>query len=200
MFRVLAAALLVALGRPVEPARPAALAIAEARYQRVGGVDQWITIRGANAGSPVLLFLHGGPGDIQSPLPKVYQPLEQNFVLVQWDQRGAGRTLARAGMQQQASLEQLTRDGIELAEYLRGYLQTTSLTLVGHSWGSTVSDTRSGALRADDARGGIRGGVVTRPFTPAAIDRKEPRLRSGDLTTIQSAHTPGWRNWQTHRT
>src|SRR5262245_14581049 len=106
MFRVLSATLLVVLARPVEPARPAALEIAEARYQRIGGVEQWITIRAAKASNPVLLFLHGGPGDIQSPLPEIYEPLEQNFVFVQWDQRGAGRSLARAGMQQPASLEQ----------------------------------------------------------------------------------------------
>src|SRR5262245_10928819 len=133
---VLPAALLALLTLPVETARRADLQIAEARYQTIGGAEQWITIRGANAANPVLLFLHGGPGDIQSPLSDIYQPLEQNFVLVQWDQRGAGRTLARAGRQQPVSLEQLTRDGIELAEYLRSYLHATSLTLVGHSWGS----------------------------------------------------------------
>jgi pimeloyl-ACP methyl ester carboxylesterase len=137
MFRiVLASAFLSLLALPVRTAPLAALEIAEARYQGIGGVEQWITIRGAKAASPVLLFLHGGPGDIQSPLTDIYQPLEQNFVLVQWDQRGAGRTLAKAGMQQPVSLEQLTRDGIELAEYLRGYLHTTNLTSVGHSWGS----------------------------------------------------------------
>jgi pimeloyl-ACP methyl ester carboxylesterase len=137
MFRIVPpAALLVLLTLPVETAPRADLQIAEARYQSIGGVEQWITIRAANAANPVLLFLHGGPGDIQSPLTDIYQPLEQNFVLVQWDQRGAGRTLARAGLQQPASLEQLTRDGIELAEYLRGYLHTTNLTLLGHSWGS----------------------------------------------------------------
>jgi pimeloyl-ACP methyl ester carboxylesterase len=137
MFRiVLPLALLALLAPPVQPAPIAQAAIAEARYQSIGGVEQWITIRGANAANPVLLFLHGGPGDIQSPLPDIYRPLEQNFVLVQWDQRGAGRTLARAGMQQPVSLEQLTRDAIELAEYLRGHLHTTNLTIVGHSWGS----------------------------------------------------------------
>jgi pimeloyl-ACP methyl ester carboxylesterase len=83
------------------------------------------------------LFLHGGPGDTQSHLTSVYGPLERNFVLVQWDQRGAGKTLARAnGANQTTSLERLVEDGIELAEYARGYLGTNNLSLIGHSWGS----------------------------------------------------------------
>jgi pimeloyl-ACP methyl ester carboxylesterase len=136
MLRFVTWTLLAVFSLPVETAPRAQRQLAEARYQSIGGVEQWITIRGATAAAPVLLFLHGGPGDIQSPLPDIYQPLEEHFVLVQWDQRGAGRTLARAGLQQAVSLEQLTRDGIELAEYVRRYLHTTNLIVVGHSWGS----------------------------------------------------------------
>jgi len=111
--------------------------IEEARFLPIGGIEQWITIRGDNRSNPVLLFLHGGPGDTQSHLTSVYGPLEHNFVLVQWDQRGAGKTLARAdGANQTASLERLVEDGIELAEYARGYLRTNNLSLIGHSWGS----------------------------------------------------------------
>jgi pimeloyl-ACP methyl ester carboxylesterase len=66
-----------------------------------------------------------------------WEPLERDYVVVQWDQRGGGRTLARAGTADQTtSLEQLTLDGVELARYLRGYLRTDSVVLVGHSWGS----------------------------------------------------------------
>jgi hypothetical protein len=69
--------------------------IHEDRFVRIGGIEQWVTIRGADRDNPVLL-LHGGPGDTQSPLASVYTPIEHDFVLVQWDQRGAGKTLARA--------------------------------------------------------------------------------------------------------
>lgn len=104
---------------------------------RLGGIQQWITIRGEDRSKPVLLYLHGGPGDAQSSLPSVYAPLEKDFVLVQWDQRGAGRTLGHLDPDTQpTSLPQLISDAVELAKYLQSYLHTDKVVLMGHSWGS----------------------------------------------------------------
>jgi len=112
-------------------------AIEEARFLTLGGIEQWITVRGTNRGNPVLLFLHGGPGDAQSPHSSVYKPLEEDFVVVQWDQRGAGKTLAHIGASSRTtSLELLIQDAIALTRYLRDYLHTNDVILVGHSWGS----------------------------------------------------------------
>jgi pimeloyl-ACP methyl ester carboxylesterase len=111
--------------------------IEESRFVTIGGVEQWVTIRGADRLSPILLFLHGGPGDAQSQFISTYEPLERHFVLVQWDQRGAGKTRARATeAARAATLDLVTRDAIELAEYLERYLSAKRLVLVGHSWGS----------------------------------------------------------------
>ena len=41
--------------------------IDEGRYVAIGDIQQWITIRGENRDNPVLLFLHGGPGDATKP-------------------------------------------------------------------------------------------------------------------------------------
>ncbi len=132
-FCFLAAALV--LLAPTAEAQP--VPIEETRFIPLGGIQQWITIRATDKSNPVLLFLHGGPGDAQSPLVSTYAPLEHDFVVVQWDQRGAGKTLGHAGAApQNTSLEQLTRDGIELAQYIRTYLHTNNVILVGHSWGS----------------------------------------------------------------
>src|SRR6185503_7843757 len=68
--------------------------IDEGRYVMVGGIEQWITIRGEDRRNPVLLFLHGGPGDATNPWAyAVFRSWAKYFTVVQWDQRGTGRTL-----------------------------------------------------------------------------------------------------------
>ena len=72
--------------------------IDEKLFVPVGGIDQWITIRGQDRANPVLLLLHGGPGDATNPWAyNVLAPWEKSFTLVQWDQRGAGKTLGKVG-------------------------------------------------------------------------------------------------------
>ena len=60
---------------------------------RIGGIDQWIEVRGQNVNNPILLFIHGGPGVAFIPMGSTFQdPWEKYFAVVQWDQRGAGKT------------------------------------------------------------------------------------------------------------
>jgi proline iminopeptidase len=112
--------------------------IEEAAFLTIGGIEQWVTIRGDDDRHPVLLLLHGGPGDVQSPFVSSYAPYEKDFVLVQWDQRGAGRTFAKNGA---AGLtrERLIADGIDLAERLHKRFFGAPLILLGHSWGSIIA-------------------------------------------------------------
>jgi dipeptidyl aminopeptidase/acylaminoacyl peptidase len=54
--------------------------VEEAAFVRIGGIEQWVTIRGDDDRKPVLLLLHGGPGDVQSPFISIYAPYERDFV------------------------------------------------------------------------------------------------------------------------
>jgi hypothetical protein len=64
-----------------------------AQYIDLGGVRQWITIRGQDRRNPVLVFLHGGPGGALADIAFHFaRPWEDYFVVVQWDQRGYGRS------------------------------------------------------------------------------------------------------------
>lgn len=92
--------------------------IEEASFVAIGGIEQWVTIRGNDDRNPVLLLLHGGRGDVQSPFISTYAPYEDDFVLVQWDERGAGRTFSKNGAAG-VTLERQISDGIDLAEQLR---------------------------------------------------------------------------------
>ena len=114
--------------------------VEEKSYVSIGGIEQWVTIRGDDDRKPLLLLLHGGPGDVQSPFAAAYAPYERDFVFVQWDQRGAGRTYARAGAATpDLTLERQVADGIELAEHLHKRFPKSDLILLGHSWGSVVA-------------------------------------------------------------
>ena len=112
-----------------------ATSIQEARFVTLGGIQQWITIRGANRANPVLLVVHGGPGDAQSFLRNTYAVYEEDFTIVQWDQRGAGKTYGK-NPNSPPEPERVELDGIELAQYLCDYLGKKKILLLGHSWGT----------------------------------------------------------------
>jgi pimeloyl-ACP methyl ester carboxylesterase len=87
----------------------------------------------------VLLYLHGGPGFGQLPIAAGYSDqLEQHFVVVHWDQRGAGASCPGTDF---ASLtrERIVADAIELIEQLvPRFGGGGKVFLLGHSWGSVV--------------------------------------------------------------
>jgi len=115
--------------------------IHEQRFVSIGGIEQWITIKGAGSGNRVDLFVHGGPGNAMSAYAdSMYVGWEKEFTLVQWDQRGAGKTYGRSGPPAASTLtlDRMTKDGIEVAEYLTRHLQQKRIVLVGNSWGSLL--------------------------------------------------------------
>src|SRR3954466_8448407 len=110
--------------------------IDEARYVEVGGIQQWVTIRGEDRRNPVLLFLHGGPGDATNPWGFAgFRLWLKQFTVVQWDQRGAGRTFGRnrSAPATLITLDRMAQDGVELAEWLRASLGKDRIVVVGHS-------------------------------------------------------------------
>jgi pimeloyl-ACP methyl ester carboxylesterase len=127
--------------------RTQALRISEEKFVVINGIEQWVTIKG-DSSKPVILFLHGGPGSTMSPYSDgLYQTWEKDFVIVQWDQRGAGRTYGRSAPEELTpeflranplTLEQMAEDGVALSEYLLEYLQKDKLILFGTSWGSAL--------------------------------------------------------------
>jgi pimeloyl-ACP methyl ester carboxylesterase len=114
--------------------------IDERMYVGIGGIPQWITIRGQDRDSPVILVLHGGPGVPMAGLAPVFVPWEREFVVVQWDQPGAGRTrrAAQRIMDSDLTIERMARDGNELAEFLARHLGKDRITVLGWSWGSVL--------------------------------------------------------------
>lgn len=113
--------------------------VAERGFVRIGGIEQWVTIRGEDRRNPAILILHGGPGDAYSQLAYLLRPWEKDFTIVQWDQRGAGRTYGRYGKATpDMTLDRMVEDGAEVADYARRRLRQKRIVLLGHSWGSAL--------------------------------------------------------------
>ncbi len=113
--------------------------IATLEAVEIGGVQQWIRIRGRQRDRPVLFFVHGGPGFPQMPFAAVMRELEDDFVVVHWDQRGAGKSYALGTSAETMRLEQFVADLHEVVSKVLARLQRPKCYLVAHSWGSIFS-------------------------------------------------------------
>lgn len=118
--------------------------IEEARMLRIGGIDQYVTIRGRDRRNPVLLVLHGGPGYVETPLSWWYaHEWEEYFTVVEWDQRGAGRTYLDNDPKAVAPTmtpQRFNDDVDEMVQWLRKDLGKSKIFVIGHSWGSYLGE------------------------------------------------------------
>lgn len=113
--------------------------IAEVHTLRLGGVDQWVMIRGENIANPPLVLLHGGPGLSETPLFRAFNaPLERAFTVVYWDQRGAGKSYDPKIPPASMTTEQFLADLGQLVDFVRHRLGKQKVVLYGHSWGSAL--------------------------------------------------------------
>lgn len=112
--------------------------IVEQRFIKVGGIDQWIQLRGEDRDNPVLLVLHGGPGWPNAVFTLPLRPWEQHFTVVQWDHRGAGKTLGRNGKagSGEMTFDCRVADAVEVIEFLRRYLGTDKVIVLAESMGT----------------------------------------------------------------
>lgn len=108
----------------------------------IGGIQQWISIRGKDRRNPVLLYIHGGPGEAISPIAWTFaSAFEDYFTVVHWDQRGAGKTFRLNDPAEIASTmtyDRMVDDAIEVTAYLRQRLARDRIIVLGHSWGSAL--------------------------------------------------------------
>lgn len=121
--------------------------ISEEKFILINGIEQWVTIKG-EVTKPIILFIHGGPGSPLSPYAyNLYKDWEKDFIIVQWDQRGTGKTFGRYAPEELTpeylkanplTIDLMTNDGIELSEYLLKHLGKQKIILFGTSWGSAL--------------------------------------------------------------
>lgn len=113
--------------------------VASMERVNLGGVEQWITIRGRNAKAPILIWLHGGPGQDETGLSRLNNAaLEEHFVVVYWTQRGAGRSYTSSIPVRSMKLSQFVSDLDQLIGILKTRFGQKKVVLAGHSWGTNI--------------------------------------------------------------
>jgi pimeloyl-ACP methyl ester carboxylesterase len=122
--------------------------INEAKFVEINGMEQWVTIQGDDTENPMILFVHGGPGSTMSQFENsMFKGWEKEFVLVNWDQRGAGRTYGKNApsenieefwVENPLTVEQMVEDGIALTKYLLKHLKKEKIIIISTSWGSIL--------------------------------------------------------------
>jgi pimeloyl-ACP methyl ester carboxylesterase len=153
LLTTLAAALLVAARAAAATPDPHAIlaeaqkvvadnGIDEAKAVDIGGVRQWITVRGKDRRNPILLVIHGGPAAPELPDRYLFEgPWTDYFTVVEWDQRGSGKTYELNDPKKVAptmSEARMVADAEELVDYLRATYHKRKIFAIGHSWGTVI--------------------------------------------------------------
>lgn len=112
--------------------------IATREIVQVNEKDQGVVIRGRDRSAPVVLWLAGGPGGSEIGWTRDYlEELEENVVMVNWDQPGVGLSY-RAADWDHVTVEEFVTDTVAMSEYLADRFNKDRIILVGHSWGSII--------------------------------------------------------------
>jgi pimeloyl-ACP methyl ester carboxylesterase len=118
--------------------RPLPGSIASLEKVTLNGSEQWVTIRGQDTELPVLLFLAGGPGGSELVMTRKYlSALEEQFIVVNWDQPGAGKSYTAVPFAD-LTPERYVADAHALTLYLQERFDQEKIYLFGESWGSIL--------------------------------------------------------------
>ena len=167
--------------------------IAEISYHRLGGLDQWVMLRGENGSNPPLILLHGGPGFTEMRLFRHFNaPLEKQFTVVNWDQRGAGKSFDRTIPKSSMTIEQFIADLDELVDMVKERLGQRKVTIFGHSWGSALGvlyaarfpDKVAAYVGSGQIGDWPAGELSSYAFVLAELDRRSNRKALKELRAI----------------
>lgn len=139
IFRTWCLVLLFWIGLFTGPGTFAQTPIESSETISIGGIKQYISIKGKDNSKPVLLFLHGGPGNSVMPYAEKFTlKLQKHFIVVQWDQRESGKTLALNKSPASLNVSLFQADTHEMITTLLKKFNKPKLYLIGHSWGTVL--------------------------------------------------------------
>lgn len=113
--------------------------IQESAYIDIDGMKQYIQIRGENTGNPVMIFIHGGPASPMGYVSAYYQrELESQLTIINYDQRGCGRTYYANDCNANSNIDLLVNDLNAIVEYAKERFGKDNVIIAGHSWGTVI--------------------------------------------------------------
>lgn len=107
-------------------------------YVSLAGIDHYLLHYKSKPEDPVILFIHGGPGQTESFFAHVVEEYtERNYNIVYYDQRGAGKTWLR-NRKSKPDTAILKDDLLEIVKYVKELYGKEKIAILGHSWGSVL--------------------------------------------------------------
>lgn len=113
-------------------------------YPTINGMKQYVQIRGCDRKNPVILFLHGGPGDSLAGICDVLQhDWEKEYTVVNFDQRNTCKTYLKnkdvaQDIAEKTTLEDYLADIDGVIKHLHTVIEFDKIILIGFSWGSII--------------------------------------------------------------
>ena len=107
----------------------------------INGSKQWISLSEEirSSDKPLVLFLHGGPGSANLSLLNQISPgLKDHAIIVNWDQRNAGKSFSIFQSKNSLSFEQNVEDAHLLTQYLKEKYDIDKISLIGFSAGTAL--------------------------------------------------------------
>jgi pimeloyl-ACP methyl ester carboxylesterase len=179
---------------PIDAVGGGGRSIASLEPVTLGGMEQWLLIRGDDRTRPIVLFLHGDPGRPEIYMAHAWQrPLEHDFVVVQWDRRGSGKSYYDDPDRPIRFTQELA-DAVELIGRLQARFGPRKVIVVGHSYGSwlgvALAQQHPELVRAYVGVGQV---ACTHQDEEAIQDSwlKVQAGRKGDATTVARATAGG---------
>lgn len=106
---------------------------------KIGGINQWVNVKGRNINNPLLLWLHGGPGgSVMNNADRFTEKLQDSFVVIQWDQRETGKTSNLNKSTRPLTFLLFEEDTHDIIDSLLQAFHRKKLYLAGHSWGTAL--------------------------------------------------------------
>ena len=107
-------------------------------YIKINNIEQYF-VHYPRKSNTSLIFLHGGPGESESYFLYKMHSITQNYNLIYYDQRGAGKTqIKNKSSENDIKIETLLIDLKQTIEYVKEKYKSKYIILLGHSWGSVL--------------------------------------------------------------